>query len=138
MEIPTYATLINRKLLLPSSKKPFLAVDEHFLAQLLKPRIEKIHVDEDWYLRTYSDVSAAIQSGVVPNAKAHYCQYGFYEHRMPHCVMVDENWYLAEYPDVNDGVKSKHFASGQDHFEIFGYREGRYPYQAFELQQDHQ
>jgi hypothetical protein len=136
MDIPTYATLINRKLLLPSSKKPFLAVDEHFLAQLLKPRLEKIHVDEEWYLRTYSDVSAAITNGVVPNAKAHYCQYGFYEHRMPQRVQVDETWYLNEYPDVGEGVNAKAFASGQDHFEIFGYKEGRYPYQAFELEQD--
>ncbi len=136
MEIPTYAALINRKLLLPSSKKPFLAVDEHFLAQLLKPRLEKIHVDEEWYLRTYPDVNAAIMNGVVPNAKAHYSQYGFYEHRMPHRVLVDESWYLNEYPDVGEGVNAKSFASGQDHFEIFGYKEGRYPYEAFELEQD--
>jgi hypothetical protein len=136
MEFPTYANLINRKLIRPSSKKPFLAVDEHFLAQLLKPRLEKIRVDEEWYLRTYSDVSAAIASGMVPNAKAHYCLYGFYEHRMPQRVLVDENWYLKEYPDVSEGVIAKHFASGQDHFDIFGYREGRYPYQAFELEQD--
>jgi hypothetical protein len=136
MEIPTYATLINRKLLVPSSKKPFLAVDEHFLGQLMKPRLEKIYVDEEWYLRTYPDVNAAIMSGVVPNAKAHYCQFGFYEHRMPHRVLVDESWYLNEYPDVGEGVNAKYFASGQDHFEIFGYKEGRYPYQAFELEQD--
>jgi hypothetical protein len=136
MEIPTYANLINRKLVMPSSQKPFLAVDEEFLAQLLKPRLEKIHVDEEWYLGTYSDVRAAIKSGVVPNAKAHYCQYGFYEHRMPHCVLVDENWYLTEYPDVREEVSAKHFASGQDHFDIFGYREGRQPCEAFELEQD--
>jgi len=136
MEIPTYANLINRKLLLPSSKKPFLAVDEHFFAQLLKPLLEKIHVDEDWYLRTYSDVSAAIKKGVVATAKAHYCLYGFYEHRMPHCVLVDETWYLTEYPDVGEGVNAKHFASGQAHFELFGYREGRCPYQDFQLEQD--
>jgi len=136
MIILTYANLINRKLVLPSAQKTFLTVDEEFLTQLLKPRLEKIHVDEEWYLGAYPDVSAAIKNGVVPNAKAHYCQYGFYEHRMPHCVRVDENWYLTEYPDVREGVRAKHFASGQDHFELWGYREGRRPCEAFELEQD--
>ena len=135
MDIPTYASLINRKLIVPSSKKPFLAVDEHFVAQLLMPQLEKIHVDEAWYLRAYPDVSAAIKGGVVPTAKAHYCQYGYYEHRMPHRILVDEPWYLMEYPDVREGVvTAKHFASGQEHFELLGYKEGRYPYRGFQLE----
>ncbi len=135
MEIPTYASLINRKLVVPSSKKPFLAVDEHFVAQLLLPRLEKIQVDEAWYLDTYPDVHAAIKRGVVPTAKAHYCLYGYFEHRMPHRILVDEPWYLMEYPDVREGVvTAKHFASGQQHFELMGYKEGRYPYRGFQLE----
>jgi len=39
--------------------------------------VEKIFVDEDWYLTAYPDVSAAIKRDVVPTAKAHYCQYGY-------------------------------------------------------------
>jgi hypothetical protein len=136
LDIPTYASLINRKLIVPSSKKPFLAVDEHFIAQLLMPGLEKIHVDEEWYLVAYPDVSAAIKRGVVPNAKAHYCQFGYYEHRMPHRVLVDEPWYLSEYPDVRDGVNAKHFASGQEHFELLGFKEGRVPYRGFELERE--
>ncbi len=134
MDIPPYASLINRKLIVPSSRKPFVAVDEHFVAQLLLPRLERIHVDESWYLTTYPDVGAAIARGVVPNAKAHYCHYGYYEHRMPHRIAVDEPWYLAEYPDVRGGVDAKDFASGQDHFERLGYKEGRYPYRGFALE----
>lgn len=135
MDIPPYATLINRKLIVPSSRKPFVAVDEHFVTQLLMPRLEKIQVDEAWYLETYPDVGDAIQRGVVPGAKAHYCQYGYFEHRMPHRILVDEPWYLAEYPDVREGVVvSKDFDSGQDHFERLGYKEGRFPYRGFELQ----
>ena len=134
MDIPTYATLINRKLVVPSSKKPFVAVDEHFMALLLMPRLERIEVDEEWYLNAYSDVVAAIERGVVPNAKAHYCKYGYFENRMPHRILVDEAWYLAEYPDVRSGVvDSKDFESGQDHFERLGYKEGRFPYRDFQL-----
>jgi hypothetical protein len=134
LDIPNYASLINRKLIVPSSKKPFVAVDEHFLALLLKPRLERIEVDESWYLSTYPDVGAAIERGVVPNAKAHYCKYGYFEHRMPHRILVDEAWYLAEYPDVRGGVvDTKDFESGQDHFERLGYKEGRFPYRDFHL-----
>jgi len=134
VHVPTYATLINRKLVVPSSRKPFVAVDEHFLAELLMPRLEKVQVDEQWYLETYPDVLDAIQRGVVPGAKAHYCQYGYFENRMPHRILVDEPWYLSEYPDVRDGVvDAKDFASGQEHFERLGYREGRFPYRGFEL-----
>lgn len=131
--MPTYASLINRKLVVPSSRKPFLAVDEHFLAQLLRPQLEKVFVDESWYLGAYPDVSEAIKHGVVPGAKAHFCLFGYYEHRMPHKITVDETWYLQEYPDVRDGVASKHFASGQEHFELLGYREGRFPFPGFEF-----
>lgn len=133
MDIPNYASLINRKLIVPSSKKPFVAVDEHFLALLLMPHLERIDVDESWYLSTYADVGAAIERGVVPNAKAHYCKYGYFEHRMPQRILVDEAWYLVEYPDVRGGVDTKDFESGQDHFERLGYKEGRFPYRDFQL-----
>ena len=131
--MPTYASLINRKLVVQSSRKPFLAVDEHFFAQLLRPRLEKVFVDEAWYLATYPDVSEAIKHGVVPGAKAHFSLFGYYEHRMPHAITVDETWYLQEYPDVRDVVGSRHFASGQMHFELLDYREGRFPYPRFEF-----
>ena len=134
MAVSTYASLINRKLIIPSSKKPFLAVDEHFVAQLMLPLLERIHVDEGWYLTAYPDISAAIKRGVVPTAKAHYCQFGYYEHRMPYRILVDESWYLTEYPDVRDGVAAKHFASGQVHFELLGYKEGRFPFRGFDLE----
>ena len=134
MDIPSYASLINRKLVVPSTKKPFVAVDEHFMAQLLMPSLQRIKVDEPWYLSYYPDVGEAITSGVVPGAKAHYCRYGYFEHRMPQRILVDESWYLAEYPDVRDGVvDAKGFESGQDHFERLGYKEGRYPYPDFHL-----
>jgi hypothetical protein len=109
-------------------------VDEHFVTQLLMPGLQKIQVDEEWYLNYYPDVRDAIERGIVPGAKAHYCQYGYFEHRMPQQILVDEPWYLSEYPDVRDGVvDSKDFDSGQDHFERLGYKEGRYPYRDFHL-----
>ena len=135
MDIPTYASLINRKLIVPSVRKPFVGVDEHFVTQLLMPSLEKIRVDEPWYLAKYPDVREAIDRGVVTGAKAHYCRYGYFENRMPQHIAVDERWYLTEYPDVHDSVvDAKAFDSGQDHFERLGFKEGRFPYPDFHLE----
>jgi hypothetical protein len=133
LEITTYSSLINRKILVPSIKKPYLAVDEHFMMELMLPWVEKIRVDEKWYLSAYQDVETAIRSGVVAGAKPHYCRFGYYEHRMPYEIKVDEDWYLNEYADVKAAVATKHFNSGQAHFELLGYREGRFPHSGFRL-----
>lgn len=133
MSTPTYASLLNRKLLVPSARQPFVAVDVHFIVDLMMPMVEKVPVDVAWYLKTYPDVGTAIKKGVVADAVAHYCRFGYYEHRMPFEILVDEAWYLKEYPDVRDAVAAKELASGQTHFEQMGYREGRFPYADFDL-----
>ncbi len=134
MDIPSYASLINRKLIMPSTRKPFVGIDEHFMAQLLMPSLEMIRVDEAWYVEYYPDVRDAIAGGLVPGAKAHYCRYGYFENRMPRRIVIDEPWYLTEYPDVRAAVfDAKSFESGQDHFNRLGYGEGRYPYPNFQL-----
>jgi hypothetical protein len=97
------------------------------------PILQRIKVDEAWYLRAYPDVQEAIQNGIVTDPQAHYCRFGFFEHRMPYRIVVDEPWYLAQYPDVSDAIVRQHFASGQAHFDLQGFREGRLPYPNFRL-----
>lgn len=132
--LPSYASLGNQKLVVPSSKKPFVAVDEHFLQKLMEPLLARITVDEPWYLKQYPDVEAAILKGLVPDARTHYVRYGYYEHRLPYAIQVNESWYLTEYPDIQQAVDSKAFTSGQHHYETVGFREGRFPYPGFEFQ----
>ena len=134
MEIGTYAALQNQKLLVPSHNSGYFTVEGHFFASCLLPLLQKIRVDEKWYLRTYPDVQIAIKDGVVPDCKSHYCRFGYYEHRMPYHITVDEAWYLGEYPDVRAAISTRLFASGQAHFDIDGFREGRIPYANFQLE----
>jgi hypothetical protein len=136
MDIPTYASILNRKLVLPSDTVSYLSVNEHFMLELMLPLVDKIRVDEKWYLAAYSDVGAAVAAGTVTNAKMHYCRFGYYEHRMPYKVIVKESWYVNQYPDVKDAVAAKRFLSGQEHFELQGYREGRFPHPGFRLDVD--
>jgi hypothetical protein len=134
LETPTYASLLNRKLLVPSARQPmYIAVDRHFMMNLMMPMLERVPVDEAWYTTTYPDVGTAIKGSVVANATDHYRRFGYYEHRMPYAITVDEAWYLKEYPDIREAVTAKTFTSGQAHFNLVGFGEGRFPFAGFRL-----
>jgi hypothetical protein len=127
------ASLINRKLMLPSQKTNYIAVEMHFLSHALRDQVGKIFVDEEWYATQHPDVLQAIKDGTIETISEHYTLFGYYEHRMPYLIAVDETWYLTEYEDIAKAVKAGTFPSGQAHFEIAGYREGRVPYAHFKL-----
>jgi hypothetical protein len=134
MDLGTYAGLLNQRIIIPSPKGNYIAVERHFLNSCLSPLLAKVKIDEKWYLEAYPDVQEAIASGVVPNVPAHYARFGFYEHRMPYRILVDEAWYVAEYADVRAAIAQNHFESGQAHFEADGFREGRIPYPNFQME----
>ena len=127
------AALINRKLMLPSQKTNYMAVEMHYLSHAMRDQVGKIFVDEEWYAAKHPDVLLAIKEGKIETVSEHYILYGYYEHRMPYLIEVDDAWYLDEYEDIARAIKAGTFASGQAHFEIAGYREGRIPYAHFRL-----
>ena len=129
----TFATLVNRKILLPSQKTNYVGVEMHFLSLLLADRLHSVPIDEEWYLWRYPDVVSAIRTGVCSNAADHYVRHGYYEHRLPREISVDESWYLTQHEDVRRAVAGRDFLSGQQHFDEVGYREGRPPYPGFSL-----
>lgn len=129
----SYAALINQKILVPSQRSNYVAVELHFLAQALQAQISSVYVDEAWYLKRYPDIASAIALGQIKHAAAHYQLHGYFEHRMPHEILVDEDWYLNEYPDIKKAVQNKIYQFGQQHFEELGYKEGRIPYPNFSL-----
>ncbi len=129
----SYAALINKRILIPSQKVNYIGVEMHFLSQALRAYVQKIYVDEEWYLTRYPDIVAALKAGTITDAWEHYQLYGFYEHRMPHEILVDERWYLDQYADIRKAVDAQVYQSGQHHFEELGYKEGRIPYAHFSL-----
>ena len=131
--IVSFATLINKKIVIPSSSTSYLAVDQHFFFELFANVLKNAYVDEIWYMERYPDIRDASERGVVLGARQHYVQFGFYEHRIPYKIDVDEAWYLEAYPDVKAAIGDRHYASGQEHFERAGYREGRLPHPNFAL-----
>lgn len=129
----TFAALINKKLVVPSQKTSYLAVDRQFFADIFAQEIGAIHVDTEFYLAHSPDVAQAIERGEFTSAADHFRKVGFYEHRMPYAIEVDENWYLEHYPDIAQAVRAGVFQSGAAHFQQIGYREGRFPHAHFTL-----
>lgn len=100
---------------------------ESKLMEILQALLERVDVDEDWYLAYNSDVGAAVERGELRSARDHYIRSGYFENRMPRRISVNENWYLGEYPDVAEAIKAGAFASAQQHFTVNGFKEGRLP-----------
>jgi hypothetical protein len=133
MPFETYATLLNKKLIVPSAKTPYLAVDRGFFNALLARGLCNIYVDQAWYLERFPDVREGIERGEFASAAEHYAKVGFFEHRMPYEIEVDEEWYMENYPDIALAVTKGVFPSGHAHFYRVGFREGRFPHPNFTL-----
>jgi hypothetical protein len=127
VNIDPFAVLVRKKLVLPSHKTNYVAVQMGFLVDIM------IQIDEQWYLECNPDVCEAVKEGAVKDGREHFIIRGFYEHRLPYEICVDEAWYLDRYEDVRSAVHASVFASGQVHFEKLGYREGRLPFDGFRL-----
>lgn len=83
--------------------------------------------DEDWYLRSNSDLADAIPSENFRSGFAHFQAAGYFEGRLPIPPHVDADWYMSHYPDVAHAVIKGVFSNPVDHFMTIGYREGRLP-----------
>jgi hypothetical protein len=133
MQISSFATLLNQKVIVPSPRTQYIAVDKEHFVEFLKPTLRTIYVDAEWYLRTNPDIAQAVESGAVANAEDHYVTHGYYEHRMPYEIEVEEDWYLSQYADINEAVSKGLFSSGHDHYYKVGFKEGRLPHASFSL-----
>lgn len=131
--IPSFATLVNKELVVPSMTSNYVAVERHFFHKCIEPALQHVPVNESWYLKQYPDVASAVERGAVKSAHDHYIRFGYFEHRMPFAILVDETWYLKEYEDVRRAVADGVFESGQAHFMMAGFREGRLPHSGFSL-----
>ena len=83
LKLPTFASLLNQKTVIVSWTSDYVAVDEFFFSELLRPLIDRIVLDEQWYLKKYPDVKMAIAKKLVKSAKDHFVRFGYFEHRLP-------------------------------------------------------
>ena len=83
------------------------------------------------YLAANKDIQDAAKSGRVPDPKAHYVDYGFFEGRLGATPAVDEAWYRRTYADIGAAVRKGAIASGAEHFNAIGAEEFRAPSSAY-------
>jgi hypothetical protein len=133
MLVETYAAMLNRKIVIPSAKTHYVAVEKSYWTEFFGLRIANVDVDDAWYLDQYPDVAQAIEDKILNSALEHYCQSGYFEHRMPYYISVDPVWYIEQYSDVREAIENNVFPSAQAHFELIGYKEGRFPFPNFAL-----
>ena len=133
LKLPTFASLLNQKIIILSESSDYVAVDKYFFNDCLRPLIDEVQLDEQWYLQKYPDVRQAIAKKIVKDAKEHFTRFGYFEHRLPYHIKVQEDWYLEQYPDIRKAIEQKELKSGQEHFETVGFREGRIPHPNFDL-----
>lgn len=136
LQLPIYGSLLGRKMVVPSTRTGYVALDQFLFFELMARRLIDVPVDEAWYLTTYPDIKDAIAAGAVRSATHHYARFGYFEHRMPRYIVVDPIWYLEAHPDVSEAINKKVYVSPQEHYEIAGFREGRLPYAGFNLFDD--
>jgi hypothetical protein len=96
--------------------------------EMIRKLLAGIDFDEAWYLKRYPDIADAIKQGLVPSAREHFINNGYFEGRLPFPIKVNEAWYLQQNEGVADFVRRGLLESGQQHFEENGYREGRLPF----------
>ncbi|MDA8052452.1 MAG: hypothetical protein M0002_21030 [Rhodospirillales bacterium] len=123
----SFAEMLFESHLAGSGDAPRFEISRQFLIRLLRPMFDMVRFEPKWYQSAYPDIAAACQAGALTDLKAHYCEFGFFEHRLPCFVRVDDTFYLGEYPDIGVAVSEGRVASAQWHFETFGFREGRVP-----------
>jgi hypothetical protein len=103
------------------------AVPLPVLRALLSAAVASQPFNEEFYLSTYSDVSAAHKAGQIEDLRSHFIASGFLEGRLGAKPDVDEGFYRKTYPDVAVAISKGEVASGYEHFVTAGAWEGRSP-----------
>jgi hypothetical protein len=116
-------TVLGIQHLDPKSSKT--AVSTRGLLLLFREVLKLIDVDEAWYLQQYPDVRAAILSGDIPSAEAHFRAAGYFEGRFPSSFPFDASYYFRAYADLATTFVESDKTGLKNHFQNKGYREGR-------------
>ena len=82
--------------------------------------------DEDFYLRRYADVAAAVAGRHLPSGAHHYRHFGFREGREP-CA-VDRAWYCQTYPIAAVELGQGDALDPVDHWITLGRERGYRPH----------
>ena len=123
----TYSGYVSKGHVRADADGAFLQVSRFLFVELLRPTLQRIRFDAEYYRRANPDLAAAETAGQIASLHQHYLEHGYFEDRLPCRVEVDAGWYTLSYPDVGEAIIAGRVVSPTWHFENFGFREGRLP-----------
>ena len=104
-----------------------VAIDAALLRRIIQCAIERLPFSEEFYRRTYPDITAAAAAGQILDLHRHYVETGYFEGRLGVPPGVEEAYYRGAYADVAEAIAEGTLASGFDHYMQAGAAEGRVP-----------
>ena len=110
-----------------------ISISTGFFRDLLRFALERVQFDSNYYLRSYPDISEALEKGLFKSPHHHYVEFGYFENRLPFRIEVDEEFYFRSNPDIKASVSAGTIPSAQAHFERHGFKEGRLPREDWSL-----
>lgn len=107
-----------------NTENPVRAAFHHFITIGHKEgKDPSIWFNNEYYLKTYPDVSKAISEGKLSNAFEHFIIRGHKEFRNP-CKNFSSCYYIQMYPDVREAIENNQ-VSPFEHFSCWGFKEGK-------------
>jgi hypothetical protein len=97
---------VNQKIIILSDESDYVAVDHYFFNDCIRFLIDRIRLDEQWYLNKYPDVKQAIAKKTAKDAKEHFVRFGYFEHRLPYRIEVQEGGTLSNIPTSKKPLSS--------------------------------
>jgi len=134
MHAPSFRTLADAFgvdfIQLVAAQPEHVSVNAQTLRVLLQFVALAADFDEAYYLAENPDLAAALESGLITDARLHYVQAGFFEGRRASKLNIDQAWYRKIYPDVDAAIREGVIASPESHFAERGEIEWRAPNEA--------
>lgn len=110
-------------------KRPF----RHYMNNIdQNTNIPSVFFDENWYINSYPNTIAELNSGLYVSALHKYLSSCFESKFDPSCFFSEE-FYLESNPDVFEAVQSGRFSKGYEHFLLYGIQELRSPHPNIDL-----
>jgi len=107
--------------------KTEVAIPISLLKHLLQLALVSGEFNATGYLAANRDIQDAVKKSQVPDPRAHYLRFGFFEGRRGAAPPVDESWYRRTYSDIAAAVQKGELKSGAEHFDTIGAEEFRAP-----------
>jgi hypothetical protein len=108
-----------------------VTIDKDLFFQILRAAVyESPYFDEKYYLTKNPDLKG---TPFEENARLHYAQTGYFQHKSPGPMQIDEDFYVKSNVDIKRALLTGKVKKLQQHYDANGFKEGRNPVANFTI-----